>query len=85
LSITNWKGAGSGLLDTILLLGGFVYPGGYKVVHDPTFSAVAQIVDWGALAQLLPRGIVGLQMLVAVAGCVAAGAIAVSRRGRRRD
>jgi hypothetical protein len=85
LSIINWKGAGSGLLDTILLYGGFVYPGGYKVVHDPTFSAVAQIVDWGALAQLLPRGIVGLQMLVAVAGCVAAGAIAVSRRGRKRD
>ena len=86
LSVINWRGAGSGTLKSVLLLGGFVYPGGYRVVHDPTFSAVAQLLDWGgALAQLLPRGIVGLQMLVAVAGCVAAGAIAVSRRGRRLD
>jgi hypothetical protein len=86
LTMFNWRGAGSGSLNCVLLVGGFVYPGGYKVVHDPTFSAVAQILDWGgALAQLLPRGIVGLQMLVAVAGCVAAGAIAVSRRGRKRD
>jgi hypothetical protein len=82
----NWKGAGSGTLNYVLLSGGFVYPGGYKVVHDPTFSAVAQLLDWGgALAQLLPRGIVGLQMLVAVAGCVTAGALWVSRRGRARD
>jgi hypothetical protein len=63
----RWRGAGSGALKSLLLSGGFVYPGGYKVVHDPTFSAVAQLVDWSeALAQLLPKGIVGIQMLVAV-------------------
>jgi hypothetical protein len=85
-TILGWRGAGSGALKALLLSGGFIYPGGYKVVHDPTFSAVAQLVDWGtALAQLIPRGIAGLQMLVAVAGCVAAGALAISRRGRRRD
>jgi len=84
-SIPAWRGAGSGVLECLLIAGGFVYPGGYRVVHDPTFSAIALIVDWGeALAQLIPRGIAGLQLIVAVAGCVAAGALAVSRRGRRR-
>jgi len=84
-TILGWRGAGSGALKALLLSGGFVYPGGYRVVHDPTFSAVAQLVDWGELlAQLIPRGIAGLQMIVAVVGCVAAGALAISRRGRRR-
>jgi hypothetical protein len=84
-TLLGWRGAGSGALKALLLSGGFVYPGGYRVVHDPTFSAVAQLVDWGEfLAQLIPRGIAGLQMLVAVVGCVAAGALAISRRGRRR-
>jgi len=84
-SIAAWRGAGSGALKGLVVLGGFVYPGGHKVVHDPTFSAVAQLVDWGGmLASLIPRGIAGLQLAVAVAGCVAAGALAASRRGRRR-
>jgi len=85
MSILNWKGAGSGLLATVLLSGGFVYPGGAKLIHDPTFSAVAQLVEWGkALIQLLPKGIVMFQLLVAVVAAVVAGGIAVSRRRRKK-
>ena len=71
---------GSGILAAVLLSGGFVYPGGAKIVHDPTFSAVAQLVEWcRALVQLLPKGTVMFQLVVAVA----AAALAMLLAGRR--
>jgi hypothetical protein len=65
-----------------VLLGGYVYPAGNALLHDPTFEISALLAEIGTGLQTLLAKL-GLLQLAELAA-VAVLAIALTIRGRRR-
>ena len=71
-----------GHVSGIVLLGGYVYPAGDALLHDPTFEVSALLAEIGTGLQTLLAKLGLLQL--AELGAVAVLAIALTIRGRRR-
>ena len=75
-----------GHFHALILLGGYIYPQGSVIFHDPTFTAVALSIP--GLSQisfnLLSEGGICLQMIVAMIAIVISIVVLVRRRGREK-
>lgn len=70
----------NGHFKALVLLGGYIYPAGSVIYHDPGFSATAILIDIDSKLLLFPAGIIGLQFLIAVVAVSGAGVIGIRKR-----
>jgi len=68
----------------LVVLGGYIYPAGNVIYHDPGFNVVAILLDINPQILLIPEGIVALQFLIGLVAVVAAGVIGFNRRKKNR-
>ncbi len=66
-----------------IIQGGYIYPAGQNIYHDPSLVAIALLFDIGYGINLLPENIVGGQFLVALIAA-AVGVTIVKLKKRRR-
>ena len=72
----------TGHFKALVLLGGYIYPAGNVIYHDPGFSATAILMDIESKLILFPEGIIGLQFLIALVAV--SGAAIIGKRKRRK-
>ncbi len=70
-------------LTGFIIQGGYIYPAGQNIYHDPSLVAIALLFDIGYGINLLPENIVGGQFLVALIAA-AVGVTIVKLKKRRR-
>lgn len=74
-----------GEIRGFIIQGGYIYPAGNNIYHDPSLVAIAllfQVVDYAL--NLLPGNIVGGQLLVALIAAVVVGATVTVKKRRRK-
>ncbi len=69
-----------GHFKALVLLGGYIYPAGNVIYHDPGFSATAILVNIESRLLLFPEGIIGLQFLIAIVAASGAGVIGIRKK-----
>lgn len=75
-----------GCIKGAIILGGFIYPKGEKIFHDPTFESTALLLDIPQkLIDILPVGIVFVQFLMAVVAVISVSGYAYARKRKERQ
>jgi len=69
-------------LTGFIIQGGYIYPAGQNIYHDPSLAAIALLFEIGYGINLLPGSIVGGQLVLALIAAVVVG-VAVSVRKRK--
>ncbi len=69
-----------GFFKSLVVLGGYIYPAGNVIYHDPGFNAIALLLDINPQLNIFPEGVVGLQFLVGLVAVASAGVIGWRRR-----
>ncbi len=85
----NQQGRGEkdkGFYHALVIIGGYIYPAGDEIFHDPTFSCGALIIDGlsGITLNILSNTGVCLQFAVAAVAVAVAITISVVRKRRRK-
>ncbi len=71
-------------LKGFIIQGGYVYPAGSNIYHDPSLIATALLFDIGWALNLLPGNLVGGQFLLSLLAVVIIGAFVTVRKRRER-
>jgi hypothetical protein len=71
-------------LTGFIIQGGYIYPAGQNIYHDPSLAAIALLFDIGYGINLLPGNIVGGQLLLAFIAAVVVATVSVRKRRRKR-
>lgn len=64
-----------GHFKALIVLGGYIYPAGNVIYHDPGFSAKAILLNINSHIKIIPEGIIGLQFLIGLVAVTSAGVI----------
>lgn len=69
-----------GHFKALVIVGGYIYPAGNVIFHDPGFNAVAIILDINSQINIFAQGAIGLQFLMGLVAASVAGVIGLNRR-----